>query len=49
MIFINASNSDQLGWPIDDQQLFNTINPLTTTGLSSIGLDPYSEAKPKHT
>ena len=41
MIFINESNSNYLCWPIDDQKLCNAINSLTTTGVSTMSLDPY--------
>ncbi|CAX32424.1 Hypothetical protein PMT_2906 [Prochlorococcus marinus str. MIT 9313] len=43
MISISESNSDYLCGPIDSQQLGHATDPLTNTGFSSIGLDPYGK------
>ncbi|MFL0724003.1 MAG: CHASE2 domain-containing protein [Prochlorococcus sp.] len=43
MISSSESSSNYLCWPIDDQKLCNAIDPLTKTGVSTIGLDPYGK------
>ncbi|WP_255327655.1 MULTISPECIES: CHASE2 domain-containing protein [unclassified Prochlorococcus] len=49
MISISESSSNYLCWPIDDQKLCNAIDPLTNTGVSTIGLDRYRNQSPSTT
>ncbi|HGY5549585.1 MAG TPA: hypothetical protein ACN46X_07820, partial [Prochlorococcus sp.] len=43
MISSSESSSNYLGGPIDSQQLCHFTDPLTNTGVSSIGLNPYGK------